>query len=168
MSETELTLASGVRLRVRRVPAYAVAQIMGMRTPPAVPLVEVETATGRERVPAQRGTLEWQAYAEEVDRFNRETNAAVEAFVRDYGVAAWRFPDDPEGVWHTEPPSDWTVSEVLVRHGVPTSGIPRVDYINYVLLVDPRDLAAFLATVLGETSPLTAEEVESALRGFRG
>jgi len=163
-----ITLKSGTKLRVRRVPPFAVLQITGRSTPPPVPVVEIETAAGRERVRAQPGTPEWERYVEEVERYNRETNAAVQAFVSDYGVEAWQYPNDSPDVWHTEPPDDWTVPEVLHRHGLASSGIRRVDYINYELLADAADYVAFMAAALGETAPLAPEEVEAALRGFRG
>lgn len=147
-------------VQIRQVPAYALAVVADRIQFPTVPVIEVETLAGKERVEVREGTPEYEAYRQEMDRAMREVNRQQTYFALSYGIVAWRRKGGKD--WQKEPPKDWELDPMIVEIGGDT-GNHRLNFIVYELLADPQDFR----TVTEFLSGVRSEDVEAAEKLFR-
>ncbi len=162
----ERTLQSGFTVRTRLVPPHAVAQVGAQFPEPAVPKIAVKSVAGHsELVTAPDDSPEWQAYVKAAEEHKQKARDAEADFTYDYGIEAWK---SGSGEWQTEPPADWICPSILEEYGIRPSKRRRADYIRYEILLTNEDISNVLEDVLGKSAPITNQEVDAALGGFRG
>lgn len=162
----ERTLKSGVTVRTRIVPTYALVQVGAQFKEPQAPKVAVKSVAGHtEMVTAPDDSPEWDAFAQALADYKTNTRKAKDDFIYDYAIEAWR---NGSGDWQTDPPDSWQFPAIFQAHGIQPSAIRRADYIRYELLKTNDDVSAVIEDALGNTAPITDAEVDAALGGFRG
>ncbi|WP_347245703.1 hypothetical protein [Thermogutta sp.] len=156
MNKLTMTTQQGVVITLRRVPAYAMANVGSEIRLPKEPLVEVKTVAGIERVPALQGSPERLQYERELEDALAAQERARLCFAVNYGVVEWK-----DGrVTRTQPPDDWELDPLL---GNISTGNRRVDYILFELLTAPDDLTTAIKMITGEVSE---EEIKASERLF--
>jgi hypothetical protein len=178
----ELTLSTGARVKTRPMPTHVFQQFVGreeaQRDPmPEVPVIrnEMKSAAGGTEVITRTieegdpGYAEWEAEMDAWTERNRE--ATQEANLRwialslDYGITEWCLSGSDE--WAFEPPDDWEFPAALARGGLEPSDNRRLDYILLEVIPVPSDYVDVLEAIRAAFNPITEEEVESQMAGFR-
>lgn len=160
----EITLTDGTLVRARSVPPYATMQVRQVEKPPAFPREKIKSAAGgveeQDALENSDAAKEWTAQMQDFQQRQRER---TENFLLDFGIVEWKRPDQE---WTTDPPDEWSIPSVLVRHGIIPSDNRRVDFIKYELIATGPDQDKLDSVLTGEYEPITQEEVDQALVPF--
>lgn len=163
----EVTLSTGVVVRCRPVPPYALQVIHEKFPVPVYPVEKIESAAGHVEVkPVLRDTPEWEQYQEDLMKYNKIRAVAVMDFSMTYSIVSWRLPDSSE--WVTEPPDTWKVPDIMAHFDVTTSDDPydrRLQFLKYTLIQRDSDLLA-LDAIAADMQPITKKEVKAAKAPF--
>lgn len=163
MSEREIALSTGVVVRVRPIPSHDFFAIGADIKVPPQPTVPVKSAAGHtENIKASEDSPEFQAWAEQLNDIRRKQGQAKDNFMFDYAVVAWKLPG---GQWQTDEPEGWT-DRAMQRAGRLTDN-RRADYIRSQVVPLGRDYKKVFDYAFGESEPVTEQEVEAQLDGFR-
>lgn len=171
-----VTLKDGTVLQCRPVPPHAAIAIhseYNLPQPPALPMKQQPSKAGHsEPLPIGPGDEGWDEFREardewqvEYQRIKDEISKRESEFVLDFSIVAWKRLGDDE--WQTDPPEDWEFPAVLLRHEITPSSNLRLDYIKYELLQSADDIYAMQEVAVGNTHPLTREEVDASRGKFR-
>jgi len=162
MSVKIVKLSSGYEVKVRPVPPHASVAVMEQYEYPDAPTEKVKSAAGHEEeLPAPEDSPEMKAYHAKCNKIYKESKNAAKEFLLDYAVIAWNDGAD----WMTEPPEDWALDPVLIRHGVKPSDNRRVDFIRYELIADNADLDLIYGMRLSVTPEAVIKAAEAQFPG---
>lgn len=177
--ERRLELSTGIEVELRMVPPYVLFKVeKDLPALPDVPVREVETAAGVQRV--QIDDVDDPAYQEWMKEYrgvegDRQFDRWAAVF--SHGIKRWR-KKPRNGLhkvlaklnlgyqWRDQAPENWEIStdlEVMVG----STGSKRLDYIYLMLLADAEDFAKVFQALMGPATELTTEEVEDAAGSFR-
>lgn len=172
----ELTLSTGARLTIRPMSTHVYQSFSGreeakLEKAPLVPIVKQKSIAGhKEEVPAGEGTPEYDAWAVQMDAWSEKDkkaraaiNIAWAGLVYDYGIVKW----DLGAGWCEEAPDEWTYAPALLRAGLEPSDNRRLDYILLEVVIVPTDYYGVLRAIQQAAAPITQEEVEAQMAGFR-
>ena len=169
----EITLSSGIVVRVRPVPPLLSSRVVIGRPDlrrPHLPLVEVKGVAGTELVTAREGEPEYERWVQQVDEIEAETKRVQDNFIWNWGVIAWRVPGSKR--FMKNPPKSWQMPELLVQFGlVPKKAdalTRRLLYIQSELIVTNDDFTLVSEVMFAETELLTEEEIEPVSATFPG
>ena len=168
----EITLSSGIVVRVRPVPPLLSRQVIANRADlrrPRPPLVEVKGVAGTELVAARKGEPEYENWVQQLAEVEAESRRIQDNFIWNWGVIAWRVPG---GRFTKNPPKSWQIPELLVQFGlVPNDAdalTRRLLYIQSELIVTNDDFALVGEIMFAGTELLTEEEIEPVSDSFQG
>jgi len=167
----EITLFSGIVVRVRPVPPLLSRQVIANRADlrrPRPPLVEVKGVAGTELVAARAGEPEYELWVQRLDEIEVETRRIQDNFMWNWGVVDWREPGSEKFV--KDPPKSWQVPELLTQFGLVPSKTDaltrRLLYIQSELIVTNDDFTLVGAVMFVESALVKEEEVEVASDSF--
>ena len=169
----EITLSSGIVVRVRPVPPLLSRQVIANRPDlrrPRPPLVEVKGVAGTELVAAREGEPEYESWVQRLAEIEAESRRIQDNFIWNWGVIAWREPGSKK--FAQSPPKSWQVPELLVQFGLVPSETDaltkRLLYIQSELIVTNDDFTLVGKVMFAETALLTEKEIEPASDSFPG
>jgi hypothetical protein len=154
-------------VHTRQIPSYASLQVSAQFKRPDAPKIKVHSVAGHDELKdAPTDSPEWAEYSKQVREIDKQIERAQSDFLYDYAVESWSC--DGGKTWVSDAPPDWKFPDVFIRHGIQPSDNRRVDYIRYELITSNEDVGALFDDALGNTAPITDQEVSAALGGFRG
>lgn len=169
----EITLSSGIVVRIRPVPPLLSRQVIANRPDlrrPRPPLVEVKGVAGTELVAARAGEPEYELWVQRLEEIEIESRHIQDNFIWNWGVIGWREPGARE--FAQSPPKSWRVPELLVQFGVVPAKADaltrRLLYIQSELIVTNDDFTLVSRVMFAESALLTDEEVELVADSFPG
>lgn len=169
----EITLSSGIVVRVRPVPPLLSRQVIANRTDlrrPRPPLVEIKGVAGTELVAARAGEPEYELWVQRLDEIETESRRIQDNFIWNWGVTAWREPGSKK--FTKDVPKSWQVPDLLVQFGLVPSKTDaltrRLLYIQSELIVTNDDFTLVGAVMFVESALLTEQEVEAVSDSFPG
>lgn len=169
----EITLSSGIVVRIRPVPPLLSAQVIASRADlrrPRLPLLEVKGVAGTELVTAREGEPEYERWVQQVDEIEVESRRVQDNFIWNWGVVSWCEPGNKR--FFKNPPKSWQVPELLVQFGlVPKKAdalTKRLLYIQSELIVTNDDFTLVSEIMFAETALLMEEEIEPVSDSFQG
>ena len=115
----EITLSSGIVVRVRPVPPLLSRQVIASMSNlrrPRIPLLEIKGVAGTELVTAREGQPEYERWVQQVDEIEAETRRVQDNFIWNWGVVSWCEPGNER--FFKNPPKSWQIPELLVQFGL--------------------------------------------------
>ena len=153
-------------VRTRQITPVAQLQIAAQFERPRAPKIKVHSAAGHDELKdAPTDSPEWEEYKQKVRDIDKQIERAQSDFLYDYAVESWSW--DGGTTFFSDVPDDWKFPAVFERHGIHPSDNRRIDYIRYELITSNEDISVLFADALGNTAPITDQEVDAALGGFR-
>ncbi len=162
----ERHLKIGAWVETQLIPYYAYLQIGRSVQAPPPPQVGYKSAAGHtEYKTAPENSPEYREWQIEIAKVGVQQASLQELFTYNYAVKRWSW--DEGTTWITEPPDDWQFPKSLEEFGIHPGPSRRADYIRYELLKMAEDLLPVQTDALGVAAPITNEEEQAALGGFR-